>query len=184
MLYIDWGDMPAWVAAVGTVGTLVAALLQIRSERLARKKLEEQKQATGISTWIGGEASPQSTGVVIQNMSNAPIYDVVITLVIAAGAGPQTGEEVAKLSDQQGPSVPSMRRATSIVPPGKYMTELPSSWGGMNRKPGIEIAFTDFQGNHWVRRYNGQLGRLEKDALQTMHYPLPFGDFSLSSLGS
>lgn len=117
-------------------------------------------------------------------MSGAPIYDVVVTLVIASGAGPRTGEEVAELSGQQDQRTPSMRRANSIVPPGKYVTELPSTWGGMNRKPGSEIAFTDFQGKHWIRRYNGQLERLKKDALQTMHYPLPFGDFSLHPLSS
>lgn len=98
-MHIDWGDAPTWVAAIGTIGTLVAALFQIGSERLSRKKLEQQKQATEISTWIGDTASPQSTRVVIQNMSGAPIYDVVLTLVIASGTGPQTGEEMAKLSD-------------------------------------------------------------------------------------
>lgn len=184
LMHLDSVDAPAWVAALGTVGTLVAALWQIRNERRARKKLEEQKQAAAISTWIGAGTSPQSTGVVIQNTSGAPIYDVVVTLVIASGAGPRTGEEVAKLPGQKDHSAPSMRRASSIVPPGKFVTDLPSSWGGMNRKPGSEIAFTDFQGKHWARRYNGQLKKLKKDALKTMHYPSPFGDFPLRSLDS
>lgn len=109
---------------------------------------------------------------------------MVVTLVIASGAGPGTGEKVAELPGQKDHSTPSMRRASSIVPPGKFVMELPSSWGGMNRKPGSEIAFTDFQGKHWVRRYNGQLEQLKKDALKTMHYPLPFGDFPLRSLES
>lgn len=179
LVHLDFGDVPTWLAAVGTLGTLAAALWQIRIERRSREKLEEQKQAIQIATWINRGTSSQLTEVTIRNASGSPIYDVVVTVVIASGAGPRTGEEVAELPGQKVSGAPSMRRASSMVPPGKFMMELPAAWGGMNRKPGIEIAFTDFQGKHWVRRYNGQLESLRNNALQTMLYPLPFGDFLL-----
>lgn len=179
---VNWGDVPSWVAAIGTVGALFAALLQIRNERLERKKIEVQEQAAEVSTWISNELSSEMTNVIIQNTSTNPIYDVVLTIVIASGSGPRTGEEVAALPEQRELSVPSLRRASSIIPPGRYVTEIPADWGGMNRKPGAEIAFTDKSGNHWVRRQNGKLEQLKFDALSTMSYPSPFGDLTLKTL--
>ena len=38
---IQWGDVPTWVAAVGTVGTLASALWQIQTERERRIASDE-----------------------------------------------------------------------------------------------------------------------------------------------
>jgi hypothetical protein len=40
---LNFGDIPTWVAAVGTVGALFAALLQIRTERERRHDSERRE---------------------------------------------------------------------------------------------------------------------------------------------
>ena len=44
----DWGSVPDWVAAVGTVGTLVVALAIIALDR----RKEERAHADNLVTWI------------------------------------------------------------------------------------------------------------------------------------
>lgn len=171
----DWGDVPAWVAAIGTVGTLIAALGQIRMDKMVRRLRETRQHAEQVSVWIGTKRHPD-TEITIQNLSSAPIYNVVVTLVIQFGAGPKTGEEVANLGSK---SSSDMRCAFLVIPPGAYVTELPTTWAGMNRRPGAEIAFTDSRGGHWVRRFNGKLEALAEDAISTMKISLPFGEGTL-----
>lgn len=41
----------------------------------------------------------------------------------------------------------------------------------MHRHPGVEIAFTDRRGRHWIRRARGELVKTKSGALR--HYGLP-----------
>lgn len=57
---MSWGDAPTWVAAIGTVGTLAAALVQISSERMRRLAANEQlrkerhiEQARRVAAYMG-----------------------------------------------------------------------------------------------------------------------------------
>lgn len=170
-MIVNWGDVPAWIAAVGTVGTLIAVLAQIELERRAKQRLEVQHQAERIATWVGPKQYPY-TEIMIQNQSNTPIYNVVVTLVMQTGAGPRTGEEVTKLYSDS--SCNDQRKIFLVIPPGLYSTEILTKWGGMGRRPGAEIAFTDARGGHWVRRLDGQLESLNDDALTTMEITIPF----------
>jgi hypothetical protein len=80
---IAWGDAPTWVACIGTVGALAAALFQIHREQMARRKLEEaargqsrREQAESISAWIDqeepGDLEPGRAVIAIGNQSQRP----------------------------------------------------------------------------------------------------------------
>ncbi|MGP5496065.1 hypothetical protein [Corynebacterium flavescens] len=175
MFGLEAGSLADWFAAIGTVLAVVTALLQIPLEKRSKRKLEEKSQATQVATWVAKPTAPD-TVIAFKNASETPVYNAVVSLVIQSGAGPRTGEEVGKLDPRL---ELGYRVARSVVPPGSFHVELPASWGGMNRKPGSEIAFTDSKGKHWVRRFDGKLEKLDQDPLATMNYPLPFGDFEL-----
>jgi len=41
---LNFGDVPTWIASIGTVGALGAALIQINTERTRRYQQEAQKR--------------------------------------------------------------------------------------------------------------------------------------------
>jgi hypothetical protein len=160
------GDVPTWAIAVGTVGTLAAALWQIGRERAARRHDEEQAvaaarrdQAQRISAWFAGDDANGSK-LSILNASYEPVYQAVVTLVFIQGAGPQRGEDYSArgMSDHR-------RAMLSVIPPGRWTASVEGGWHGMFARPGAEIAFTDRAGIHWVRRGNGNVEELPMNAI-------------------
>src|SRR5258708_1452549 len=102
---IHLGDLPTWLAGIGTVGTLVAGLLQVAVERRRRHEREAQEreerhlaQARLISAVLGPEeqsggfAVPERTGIDLINGSAEPVYRLVVAIVNIQGASPQTIE--------------------------------------------------------------------------------------------
>jgi len=152
---MHWGDAPTWTAAIGTVGALFAALWQIGAERRRRAQREHRSQAERLSAWVSADQTGTDTPVVVLNRSDEPVYNVVATLVIVLGAGPHVGEAVAD---------PGYRVVMTILPPGRWRTHVRSGWGGMMRQPGIELAFTDRRGTHWVRRADGLVEEIPEGA--------------------
>jgi hypothetical protein len=115
----------------------------------------EQVSAATIAGEGGFPMSGSVTRVALYNRSIAPVYKVVVTLVLVQGAGPRYATEMTR---------PDLRREfqryyTSLVP-GKYEAQVSAGWGGMMARPGIEIAFTDSNGRSWARYANGKLVRL------------------------
>jgi hypothetical protein len=169
------------LAALGTVGTLMAALWQINTERNARQRLERQAeqrerrgQAERISAWIalGARASAPGqpvddegarTWIALLNRSKEPVYQAVASLVLIQGAGPRTGKETR----------PEYRATLSVIPPGRYYIDVAGGWAGMSARPGVELAFTDCAGTHWVRAANGDLTQIEKAAVDYYELGLP-----------
>lgn len=158
------GDLATWVGGLGTIATLIFAFWQLHSDRRTARDNEKISQATKVSVWIDSENSTE-TCYSIQNVSDSPIYQAVITLVAIQGSGlPQNGED----NESYG-----YRVALATVPPGKYYAISPSGGGGMHLVSGAEIAFTDAEGNYWVRRSNGQLKEIDKNPLEFYHIDSP-----------
>jgi hypothetical protein len=162
------GAFGAVLAAVGTIAAFAIAFYQIFSERRARRKDDRTAQARRISGWIDGTlpdpsdaAAPLASPATLLNASDEPVYRVIAWLVLVQGAGPQTGEEM----QQMAPFSPAM---LAILPPGRYVVRLPGDWGGMFRRPGVEVAFTDAAGRHWIRRATGRLEEIPNDPVE--HY--------------
>lgn len=174
-----FGALAAVVAAVGTIAAFAIAFYQISIERSARRKdersaiaTEQVTQARKISGWIGGTrptawglttSGVPPTPATLLNASDEPVYQVVAWLVLIQGAGPQTGEQMREVA-------PDSAAALATLPPGRFVVSLPGDWGGMMARPGVEIAFTDAAGRHWIRRANGLLDQILDDPVE--HYAM------------
>lgn len=146
---LQFGDLPTWVAAIGTVGALSAALFQINTERKARWAQERRSQAAHVSAWPDVRRGIPST-VILMNHSEEPVYEVVVTAgPLAPGAG--AGEFGAL-----GHNTPYM-----TLPPGRWRVPMSDNWAGMYKMPGVEIAFTDRHEVHWIRRAMGGLEEIK-----------------------
>lgn len=182
------GDLTALgtlVAAVGTVGALVAALWQIKNERTRRLASDERlrverhlEQARLIAAYTGeqekegAEAEEASvdegrTAVYLANNSGEPVYSVVVGIVFVQGAGPRTLEDMLDLNQRQyrrrGPVT-----TVSILPGGLYRVWIRGTgWHRiLSGRAGADVAFTDRAGAHWIRRATGRLDELPQPPLE------------------
>jgi hypothetical protein len=179
---LEWGDVPTWVAAVGTVAAFAVALYQITTERRYRHQAERldreerhRAQARLISAMPGPVArepgDPLLAGrsaIDCINSSSEPAYNVVVGMVFIQGAGPRTTEDMLGLRAGDGVPHPVPTTTLSILPPGHSRAWIAGSgWiGVLAGRAGAEIAFTDRSGSHWIRRAVGQLEELPVDPLE------------------
>jgi hypothetical protein len=103
----------------------------------------------------------------VTNRSHEPVHEAVAWLVIVQGAGPKRGEDYGALHGS-GSSGYDDFRVFLTIPPGKWSVTFASNWRGMHRQPGVEIAFTDSKGHHWIRRATGELEEISTPPLD--HY--------------
>jgi hypothetical protein len=178
---VHFGDVPTWIAAIGTVGALFAALIQINTERARRHHAEEREreerrrsQAQLVPAFPGPVEWPPDpnrevgrSAVDCINASPEPVYNVVVGIVFIQGAGPRTTEDVMKvmLGQNTSPGVPTT--TLNVLPPGRSRAWIGrSDWTSfIGARAGAEIAFTDRSGVHWIRRANGELIELPVDPL-------------------
>jgi hypothetical protein len=181
---IHLGDLPTWLAALGTVGALGAALWQIGAERKRRHEREAQEreerhraQARLIAATFGPEdhSGPGRTGIELINGSPEPVYRLVVTIVRIQGAGsPATIEGWLEYRDRNREKhypglAPTPVTTASILPNGRHLVWIDGIWGrGLGERHGAEVAFTDRAGSHWIRRATGQLDELTEDPIT--HY--------------
>jgi len=187
---VNAGLIISGAAAVGTVGTLLWAVFNglelrrqtdadrreataIRHEANAEKQVEQARRVCGWATSLGsqpmGGPRPYAHRIRFSNSSAEPVHGLVAYLVWVQGAGPRTGEEM----QSHDAYYRSRRVIVQILPPGNYVLTLD---GPTNMVPqgrlGLEVAFTDSAGRHWVRRVpSGELERL--DAPPVKHYGIP-----------
>lgn len=151
---LNWGDVPTWVAAIGTVSAVSLALWQNMVDRRTARTRAVRAQAELISAWYGGDRD-DVTDLYLRNGSKQPIYEVVVCLVINLGGGEGVPDD--------------FRHVYLELPPGLFRIEVPSHWHGMSARPGIEVSFTDRTGaKHWIRRAAGALVVSPEPAIE--HY--------------
>jgi hypothetical protein len=173
---MKFGDLPTWLAAIGTICAFVVAFRQIADERAARKSADKQaagqarrSQAECVSAWHEDNPEAPWDWLVLLNRSNEPVYRAVATLVMIQGTGPQTGEEWTKMDANRGEEVSKgMRVVLAVIPPGRYRVQVRGDWHASMMQAGAEIAFTDRGGRHWVRRALGELQEMSANAIE--HY--------------
>ncbi len=189
---VNWGDVPTWVAGIGTVGTLGAALWQIRNERNRRLAADEQlrrerhvEQARMIAAYLGEEERERGvddgvtgrTSFYLANNSAEPVYSVLVGSVFLQGTGPRVLEDVIKLHSREQRRGPVT--TVSILPGGLYRVWVRGTgWQRvLSGRGAVEVAFTDAAGAHWIRRASGRLEELPEPILDYFgklgHHP-PF----------
>ncbi len=167
-------DLTAWATAaagIGTFGTLAFTLYQLRDERNRHRAGEKLGQAQKISGWIGSDWMHQTEATETQriellNASGGPVYRAVVHLVFIQG-GPGTGREM----DEQHHG--RFRQALLVIPPGRYYVEVPPAFHHMHRRHGVELAFTDRGGVHWLRCSDGRLEEIKQARTDFYGLPLP-----------
>lgn len=172
------GDVATWVGSIGIVLTLAATVWQVGHEARLRRRERYRSHAVGVSAWYrgpmpGSRSDDEPFGdslLTISNRSDQPIYEVVVTTVFIQGAAPHTGEEWVGHAQHAG--YKSMPRGCvfGTVGPGLWTATVKSGDSPMQGRLGCEIAFTDPAGHHWIRRSNGKLESIKKNAID--HYGL------------
>jgi len=179
---LNYGDVPAGIASIGTVAAFSVALIQIRTERNLRQQTEDQDrkerhraQARLISA-MPGPTEPEEglhplagrSAIDCINASSEPAYNVVLGIVFIQRAAPHTTEDMLKLRLGSGEVAGVPTTTLSILPPGRTRAWIPGThWtSAMAGRAGAEIAFTDRAGSHWIRRATGELDELPVDPLE------------------
>ena len=169
-------DCAAWAAALGTVFAAVLTALNLRREARWRREDERQRsenekreQAARIAAWILTDQKSGQTKediIRISNQSFSPVYCCVATFVV---------------NEQDGDHYPAeFRRKLTTLPPGEWHLTAPKGWRGMCARPGVEIAFTDAHGVHWIRNAVGQLHESPIDAIKHYGIELPYSSDRLT----
>jgi len=165
------------LAGIATSVGVIISLYQIHRDKRLRLKEEKRSQSTRLSFWYEEkrDRADQPTGgryiwkaVVLRNMSDAPVYNMIVTCVGMSGAGPN-----AKGKDN-GAYYPCRARV-GILPPGTWYAWLPTNGPGMHVRTAPEAAFTDANGRSWVRRGNGKLEEIETEPVSFYGLGLPVG---------
>lgn len=202
--HTDLGDVPTWVAAIGTVGALFAVIIQMASERRRRHRDEERdhrerhrSQAQLVAAIIGPTENPPSeqekmstplnrvngrSAVDLINSSAEPVYSLVVGITFIQGAAPHTLEgvmDIRKENRLQGMPVTT----ASVLPGGTYRVWIQGTgWTGiMAGRPGAEVAFTDRAGTHWIRRATGELEELPKPPFEYFQEHGLYGPYELQT---
>lgn len=162
-------DWASWIGAIGTAGATLIATITLALEARWRRSDKRKEQAARITAWIAAnQNSNQKTEDVIRisNQSPSPVYHCVAAFVI---------------NEQNGQHYPDdYRRKLTTLPPGEWQLAAPKGWRGMSASPGVEIAFTDAHGVHWIRNSVGQLRESPIDAIKHFGVELPYSSDRLT----
>lgn len=134
------------IIAAGSIVAMFTLAYQIYKDG----KKNKWSQAKNVSAWIQDDivevkyAGREYTEIVIiNNESTQPIYDVVLSIhYIGSGQG-RNGEYSYEHN--------------SIVPPGRWITEIDWLCTDIYEQYNVTIAFRDSNGYYWFRRADGVL---------------------------
>src|SRR2546423_1631809 len=121
---VHWGDVPTWLAAIGTVGAVMVALgIALRDSRTRRRE-DRQRHASLVSASLDPKRAVMrksgqggtSMGLVVHNTSGQSIYQAVAALVAVQGAYRRTAV---------GGPPDDFHATLGQIPPGRLKTSLP-----------------------------------------------------------
>jgi hypothetical protein len=147
----DWGTVPDWLAAIGTLAAFGVALRLLAKELAVRREQEEDRrrnQARLVAAWVTLKEVSETEvrySVVVRNGSDEPVFDGLCVVVPSATAFEW---EVRWL----------------ILPPHETKEDdlrLPEKLWRSLWDAAIELSFTDAAGRRWIRYPDGRL--VERD---------------------
>lgn len=154
---INWGDIPTWLSAVGTVGALFVALKLLNEDLKDRREIRKkalENDARKVSCWY--EQSKKYATVWVQNMSEEPVYNLVANI----------GSADADLNAFPDLDNKHMGIVFGILGPSQkqdYKVEDERYFSGSHFPDIAQIAveFTDSKDSHWRRCENGELKQIK-----------------------
>jgi hypothetical protein len=165
----DWGTVPDWLAAVGTLAAFAVALGLFRKEQQARRESEDDRrreQASRVASWVGvvedldspplpwaSEMGRRRVAAVLHNGSEEPVYDCRVHIELDPAATGSFWKAVA------GTFQPGERRLTltdRTLPPGRIQHPLSLGRADLPHAS-VWMTFTDAAGRRWKRHPDGRL---------------------------
>lgn len=142
---MNWGSVPEWIAAVGTVLAFVLALALGLVQERVRRRAERDEQVRQARLVVVGEPAP-GTGdgttmalfVRVTNYSDAPIYGVRVSLTVEREDGAKRGTQFGE---------------RFVIGPGEeeeYEFDIPPGAGSISSNSPAAV-FMDAAGRYWRR---------------------------------
>jgi hypothetical protein len=146
---IEWGDVPTWFAAIGTVATFIIYYFLLRGE-IAKREVEEKERdnftVRRVSAWIDGET------LNIQNKGHDPVYYLVVYFgPMGVKFRPDSGKHVEMVVGTLGPDQQQEVNISEYILKTGIFPDIPK----------VELEFTDCKGRHWIRESNGLLREVD-----------------------
>lgn len=166
------GDALSYCGSIlGAVATIGAVCSTISYENDVRIDEERKRQARQVSAWFGEDRLTQDDSTflrvaTLQNASETPVYNVIVTCVGKEGAGPpHSGVDCG--------SEYKNRCCISVLPPGLWEVDIPTSGNGMGVIVSLEVAFCDSAGWYWVRSGDGKICGIDTSPVDYYGIGLP-----------
>ncbi len=158
-----------FLTVIISAASIIIAVASYNYTKDHDQQIAKFAQANEISSWVMHDAKGniQTTEnmslmkVSIDNGSDQPIYDVVLTSGTYQGAG----------SDYL--SGTDFTACIGTVPPGKFATYVPYPGEGMHARIESAIAFRDNKGNNWIRDAKGILSEIKTNPYEYLKLDLP-----------
>lgn len=149
---IQWGTLPEWVAALGTVGAFSVALLLLGRQMAALRASEEdrrKRQAFNVGAWWEPIKNGHIYRFHVRNANPTPIYSC---LVILRAVYKPVGAAIMSIS------VPVVAPNDTAIEDRPAAEIHPDDVRGAS----VELGFTDSDGRHWRRHRDGTLAELSE----------------------
>ncbi len=161
--------MEIFIDLLESLGTIVA-LAALGYQIYKNREDDSSRQAMAVAAWIIGGRSDKIAEICISNLSDLPIYDVVVSRDIVIEENSREGVSLDNCTYIQ------------VVPPGTYKVEAPSHGGGMNKIYGASITFRDVRGVNWSRNATGKIIRIRENSIDYRKLKRPVGSSHIEKL--
>jgi hypothetical protein len=176
---VPWGTVITGVVAVyGAVLSTTNLIVQQRRDRLTAGEAQ-RRQAEQVTGWLvrdyDGPEVPDIiiSGLVLQNGSSQPVYDLIASIVTVHGAGPRTRVGFGKRVTDDPRSPFTYLKLFTLLPPGQTKTRIQHPGSGMGLRCGVELVFQDVAGCYWLRQGNGILKQVSQHPVDLYDLPQP-----------
>jgi hypothetical protein len=163
MVAVNYGTLPDWLAAIGTVGALAFALVLFARDQEDRRRAQARRVVCWLvvepttSSFRPGIEGPTTTSIVgdhlealLHNGSEEPVFDCRVQVDLdprqASTAGPDSNWRLV-LTER-------------MLPPGRTPRPLWELPGRDLPHANVWMVFTDANNQRWQRSHTGRLSRL------------------------
>ncbi|MGH3679550.1 MAG: hypothetical protein ACRDT2_04595 [Natronosporangium sp.] len=158
---VDWGTVPAWVGAIGSLfvafvigGGLLyeIKLRRMADERAAAERYDASAAQARLVSVGGGIAKTRGGKVSVRNDGDAPIRNIAYAVVVRGPDG-EARRVAARSSKPRQPFVGAHSELRADIISAEVVDPRTSS---------IEVEFTDLHGRRWALT--------DRDELRAVHY--------------
>jgi hypothetical protein len=161
---VDWGTVPAWVGAIGTVAAFaVTFALLLHEIGVRRDEASDQEKRQARFVWMGGVGGMGTSGTPGQSDH----VDVVVQPIVHNDSDQPIRDVFVEVYDAHGEHLGNTGTPGGIKPGGEAKSHLkvsvPASRDLGDRTTSGELFFTDADGRRWKKSRDQTLSRQLKD---------------------